>query len=142
MPERLDDLLRELPIDSMPAGLPGRIQRRLTSARAGESRARLLVDVGLASALLAGTLTLRPFLKVIPGLVSVDGLAGATSWVGQLGSAPAPTIWSTLTGALDWALGLTDNLGVAGLLGLMLLALPLFAWLPRLLPAREEGVIA
>ena len=142
MPDRLDDLLRELPIDSVPAGLPGRIQRRLTAARAAERRTRVLLDIGLASVLLAGSLSLWPLLSAVPGWVSTDGLGSAAAWVGRLGTAPAPTIWSTLMGALDWSVRITEDISVAGLAGLMLLALPLFAWLPRLMPAHEEGAIA
>src|SRR3990172_434590 len=126
MKQHLDDLLRELPIDSMPAELPERIQRRLTSVRAVERRSRVFLDAGLAAVLLAGALGLWPLLSAVPGRVAMDGLAGAAAWVGRLGEAPAPTIWATLTGALDWAVGLTDYVGVAGLVGLMLLALPLF----------------
>jgi hypothetical protein len=51
-----------------------------------------------------------------------------------LGSGPAPVVWETLTGAVDWARGLSDHFGVAGLLGLVLLSVPLFTWLRRLMP--------
>src|SRR3990170_2590572 len=118
MTERLDDLLRDLPIDSMPVGLPERIHRRLAVARAAERRPRLLLDSFLASVLLAGALSLWPMLTAIPGWLSIDGPDGAATWAGRLGTAPASTVWSTLTGALDWAVGLTDSLGVAGLVGL------------------------
>jgi hypothetical protein len=51
-------------------------------------------------------------------------------------------VWGTLTGAVDWARGLSDHFGVAGLMGLVLLSVPLFTWLRRLMPEAPEGAPA
>ena len=61
------------------------------------------------------------------------------AWVSRLGSAPAPAVWQTLTGAMDWVRTLSDAFGVTGLLGLVLLSVPLFTWLRRLMPEEFPG---
>ena len=58
------------------------------------------------------------------------------AWIARLTSGPAPAIWEALSGAIDWTSGLAGSLGIGGLMGLILLAIPLFAWLRRLMPDR------
>ncbi len=142
MPESLELLLRHVPIDPMPARLPARVQRRLAEIRAAERRRRWLMDASLAVVTLGGLLILWPQLGPI-GAQAPGGSAGAAqAWLAHAAAAPAQTVLETLMAAVDWTGRLTDSLGIAGLSGLILLTIPLFAWLRRLMPEAEEGTLA
>ncbi len=141
MPESLERLLREMPIDPMPARLPARVQERLAEVRAAERRRRWLLDASLAAVTLGGVFILWPQLGPIGAQASAGSAAGAQVWLAHAAASPAQTVLATLTAAVDWTGRLTDSLGIAGLAGVILLTVPLFAWLRRLMPESEEGVL-
>jgi hypothetical protein len=142
MPDRLDELLFQLPMEPMSAGLPARIQRRLRTARSWQRRSQVASDAGLGILAIAGLLALAPSMAGAAGWLTGASAENAIAWIGRLGSGPAPVVWGSLTGAVDWARGLSDHFGVAGLLGLVLLSVPLFTWLRRLMPEAPEGAPA
>jgi len=142
MPESLERLLREGPMDPMPARLPARVLQRLAGVRAAERRRRWLLDATLAAVTLGGVLILWPQLVQIGEQASGGSSAGAEVWLAQAATAPAQTVLETLTAAIEWTGRLTDSLGIAGLAGVILLTIPLFAWLRRLMPEMEEGALA
>jgi hypothetical protein len=84
-------------------------------------------------------LVLAPSVAGAADWLTGGSVESSMTWVGRLGSAPAPVVWETLTGAMDWVRGLSDRFGVAGLLGLVLLSVPLFIWLRRLMPEDVSG---
>ena len=137
MPDRLDDLLHQLPLEAMSADLPARIQLRLQADRSMQRRVQLGLDAVLAVLVICGLLVLGPSIAGAAGWLSGGSMESSMAWVSRLRSAPAPAVWQTLTGAMDWARALSDAFGVTGLLGLVLLSLPLFTWLRRLV--LEEG---
>ena len=142
MPESLERLLREVPTDPMPARLPARVQQRLAGVRAAERRRRWLLDAALAAVTLGGVVLLWPQLVQIGAQASGGSPASAEVWLARAATAPAQTVLETLTAAIEWTGRLTDNLGIAGLAGGILLTIPLFAWLHRLMPEMEEGALA
>jgi hypothetical protein len=136
MPAQLDDLLHQLPTETMPVDLPAKIRLRLRAQRSRESRVRMALDAGMAVLLACGLIVLVPQLVGAIGSLRGGSLESSMTWVNQLGNAPAAAVWDALAGGLDWTRGLAGNLGVDGLLGLVLLSLPLFVWLRRLMPER------
>ena len=60
MADRLDELLRRLPAETMPADLPARIQLDLQAQRTREKRIRWLSDAALVGLAVIGLLALRP----------------------------------------------------------------------------------
>ncbi|HLE23933.1 MAG TPA: hypothetical protein VI701_06440 [Anaerolineales bacterium] len=139
MPDRLDDLLQQLPAGTMSADLPARIQMRLRVKRSRERRFRIGLDVLMAVLVLCGGLALAPSAAGAADWLTGGSVESSMTWVSRLGSAPAPVVWETMAGAMDWARGLSGRFGVAGLLGLVLLSVPLFAWLRRLMPEDVSG---
>jgi hypothetical protein len=134
MPDRLDDLLHQLPMETMSADLPARIQLRLRADRSMQRRVQLGLDAVLAVLVISGLLALGPSLAGAAGWLTGGSVESSMAWFSALGSAPAPAVWQTLTGAVDWVRTLSDGFGVTGLLGLVLVAVPLFTWLRRLMP--------
>jgi hypothetical protein len=114
----------------------------LAGVRAAERRRRWLLDAALAAVTLGGVLILWPQLVQIGEQASGGSSAGAEVWLAHATTAPAQTVLETLTAAIEWTGRLTDGLGIAGLAGVILLTIPLFAWLRRLMPEMEEGVLA
>ncbi len=142
MSERMEKLLRQVPIDPMPDRLPGRIQERLAELRSAEGRRHRLLDAALAAVCFVGLVILWPQLGQIGAQASAGSAGGAQVWLARAAAAPAQTVLETVMAAVDWTGHLTDNLGIAGLSGGILLAIPLFAWLLRLMPEMEEGATA
>jgi hypothetical protein len=134
MPDRLDDLLLHLPAEPMSADLPARIQHRLRTARSWQRRSQVAADAVLAVLAIVGLLALAPSLAGAADWLTGGSVESSISWVSRLGNAPAPVVWQTMASALDWARGLSDRFGMVGLLGLVLLSVPLFTWLRRLMP--------
>src|SRR3989304_3881669 len=62
MPDRLDDLLHQLPMETMSADLPARTQLRLQADRSMQRRAQLGLDAALAVLVISGLLALGPSL--------------------------------------------------------------------------------
>src|SRR3989304_1000028 len=56
MPDRLDDLLHQLPMETMSADLPARIQLRLQADRSMQRRVQLGLDAVLAVLVICGLL--------------------------------------------------------------------------------------
>ena len=139
MPDRLDDLLHQLPMETMSADLPARIQLRLQADRSMQRRVQLGLDAVLAVLVICGLLVLGPSMAGAAGWLTGGSMESSMAWVSRLGSAPAPAVWQTLTGAMDWVRTLSDAFGVTGLLGLVLLSVPLFTWLRRLMPEDVPG---
>jgi len=138
MPARLDDMLRQMPAQAMPVGLPAQIRLRLKAQRAREGRLRLGLDASMAALLISGLIVLGPQLAGAGTSLPGGSVERSMAWVNELGSAPAMAVWGTLTGAIDWTRGLAGSFGIAGLLGLILVALPMFVWLRRVMP--EAGL--
>ena len=139
MPDQLDDLLHQLPMETMSADLPARIQLRLRADRSMQRRLQLGLDAVLAVLVISGLLALGPSLAGAAGWLTGGSVESSMAWFSALGSAPAPAVWQTLTGAVDWVRTLSDGFGVTGLLGLVLVAIPLFTWLRRLMPEEVPG---
>lgn len=139
MPDRLDDLLHQLPMETMSADLPARIQLRLRADRSMQWRVQLGLDAVLAVLVICGLLVLGPSMAGAAGWLTGGSMESSMAWFSALGSAPAPAVWQTLTGAMDWVQTLSDGFGVPGLLGLALVAIPLFTWLRRLMPEEVPG---
>lgn len=139
MADRMDELLRRLPSDAMPADLPARIQLGLREQRAVERRGRVLSDAAMAGLALIGLIVLIPNVSGAGVLPRLGTLESSTTWVGQFGSAPAPAVWLALTGALSWLRALAGIMGLEGVLGLILFSVPLFVWLRRLMPDRRRA---
>jgi hypothetical protein len=123
----------------MSVDLPVRIQHRLRAARSWQRRSQVAADAAMTVLLLCGGLVLAPSVAGAADWLTGGSVESSMTWVGRLGSAPAPVVWETLTGAMDWVRGLSDRFGVAGLLGLVLLSVPLFIWLRRLMPEDVSG---
>jgi hypothetical protein len=143
MTDRLESWLGQLPGEAMDEGLPARIRLRLDSVRSRERRLRRGLDGALLALCVIGFVLLVP-----PLLGTITELGGASvessvAWVNELGTAPAPAVWSTLSGAAGWSYDIAGRLGVSGLAGLVLIALPMFAWLHRAMgvgrPASSAG---
>jgi len=138
MADRLDELLRSLPVEAMSSDLPARILLQLQTRRSRERRAQRMLDIALIGMVLLGIAALAPQISgaAVPSLGTLEGSA---DWVGQLGTAPAPAVWTALTEAFEWTAALAGSIGVEGLLGLTLLTLPLFIWLWRVMPDRASA---
>jgi hypothetical protein len=139
MPDQLDDLLHQLPMETMSADLPARIQLRLQADRSMQRRVQLGLDAVLAVLVICGLLVLEPSISGAAGRLAGGSMESSMAWFSALGSAPAPAVWQTLTRAMDWVQTLSDGFGVTGLLGLVLVAIPLFTWLRRLMPEEVPG---
>jgi hypothetical protein len=108
----------------------------------------LLFDVAMAALFLVSALALWPQLGGAPDWL--PGSAGdLMGWASRFGSQPAQATWQALIVVSEWAHRVADGFSAQGLLGLALLAVPLFAWLRRLVPETkpdragsmaEEGV--
>jgi hypothetical protein len=83
---------------------------------------------------IGGILVLAPPMTGAAAWLSGGSVEESLAWVDRFGRAPAPVVWETLNSAMDWARGLSGRFGIDGLLGLILLAVPLFAWSRRLMP--------
>jgi hypothetical protein len=142
MPDRLDELLDGLPSDPMPADLPARLQLRLARERHRQRRARMVTDSVMVTLVLWGGLVLIPRATAAGSVLTPATLDGLVTWIGRFGSAPAPVVWDTLGGLASWSRRLAEDFGVTGLLGLALLAIPLCAWLKRLMPESEREAVA
>jgi hypothetical protein len=134
MPDRLDDLLHHLPVETMSTDLPARIHLRLQAERSRQRRAQLGLDAVMAVLVIGGVLALAPSLAGATGWLTGGSVESSMAWASRLGSAPAPVVWDTMTAAVDWVGRLADGFGITGLLGLVLLSVPLFTWLRRLMP--------
>lgn len=134
MTHDLDDLLRDLPSEAMSSDLPLLIQRRLSRERSRGRQMRGALDAGLALLVICGAIVLAPQVNALASLPIAGAPEASLGWVDRLASAPAPVIWDTLAGGIEWTRGLAERFGFVGMLGLVLLAIPLFAWLRRLLP--------
>lgn len=139
MSEPLDELLRGVPIEPMPIGLPARIQIRLRVERAREQRKRMLLDGFLMVLVVSGALALWPQLGGAAAWLPSATPDSSAAWLGNLASDPAATVWQALTSAVGWTGRLADGMGVAGLVGLILLAIPGFTWLLRWLPGSQAA---
>jgi hypothetical protein len=93
----------------------------------------------MAGLALIGLLALMPEVIGVGAIPRLGTLESSTAWVGQFGAAPAPAVWEALAGALAWLRALAGNMGVEGVLGLILLSVPLFVWLRRLMPDRSRA---
>jgi hypothetical protein len=125
--------------------MPGRLQPAINGSWrrcALRTSPTWLLDASLAAVTLGGVLILWPQLGQVGAQASGGSQGGAEIWLAHAASSPAQTVLGTLTAAVDWTGRLTDSLGIAGLSGLILLAIPLFAWLRRLMPEVEEGAPA
>jgi hypothetical protein len=139
MPDRLDDLLSQLPVEPMSADLPARVQHRLRTARSWQRRSKVAADAALAILAIVGILALAPSVAGAVDWLTEGSMESSITWVSRLGSAPAPVVWETMAGAMDWARGLSGRFGMVGLLGLVLLSVPLFTWMRRLMPEDVSG---
>jgi hypothetical protein len=139
MADRLDELLRRLPSDAMPADLPARIQLGLRAQRTVERRSRVLSDAAMAGLALIGLFALIPNVTGAGALPRLGTLESSTTWVGQFGAAPALAVWEALTGGLNFLRALAGTMGLEGVLGLILFSVPLFVWLRRLMPDRSRA---
>jgi len=139
MPDRLDAWLSEMSSPPMPADLGARVRARLRGQRAREAWRRRAGDAALLVASLTGAVALWPQARAITAWDSVGALDASANWLANLAAAPAPAVWQTARSALDGAAGIAADLGPAGLLGSILLAVSLSAWLLRLLPRLEDA---
>src|SRR3989304_5564827 len=93
MPDRLDDLLHQLPMETMSADLPARIQLRLQADRSMQRRVQLGLDAVLAVLVICGLLVLGPSMAGAAGWLTGGSVGGSMGWVSRLGGAPAPGGW-------------------------------------------------
>src|SRR3972149_3999711 len=87
MPDRLDDLLHQLPMETMSADLPARIQLRLRAERSMQRRVQLGLDGVLAVLVICGLLVLGPSMAGAAGWVAGGGGGGSVGGGRRLGGA-------------------------------------------------------
>jgi len=134
-----DDLMRDLPLEPMAGDLSARVSLRLQAQRSRERRQQILVDGAMAGLAVLGLAALAPAWPGAESSLRLGTLESSSAWVGRLGLSPAPAVWGAVSGGLAWARHLATNVGVQGLFGMILLALPLFFWLSRLMPERARA---
>jgi hypothetical protein len=134
MTDRLEDLLGQLPGEPMDEALPARIRLRLKAEQGRERRLRRGLDAALLALCMVGILLLMPQLLGATNALAGASVESSVAWVNELGAAPAAAVWGTLSGAVGWSRELAGRLGTSGLAGLILIALPMFAWLRRAMP--------
>lgn len=139
MPDGMDDLLQGIPSNPMPPELPQRVLVELRAARSVERRRRRVLDLALMGIFAVGVAVIWPVVAGLESLAPRWQAASALEWGSMALESPAQSIWTTLLDGVDWSSRAAQVTGPFGLLGLVLLAAPLFMWLVRLMPAVGEG---